>query len=112
MLLFKANGRKNYAIEALTLLSQYHTILPSYLGEQLKWSCFVNVHGLPGHNISSGLHMEHLNRMVNVSIEGLGVNKSEKAIKRVAKAIGVLAEATSSFDLEVGVISGTPTNPR
>ena len=95
MLLFKATGRKNYAIEALTLLSQYHIILPSNLGEQLKWSRF----------ISSDLHMEHLNRMVKVSIEGLGSNKSKKAIKRVAKAIGVLAEATSSFDSEVGVIS-------
>ena len=98
MLLFKANGRKNYATEALTLLSQYLIILLCNLGEQLKWSRFV--HGLPGHNISSDLHMEHLNRKV-------GANKSEKAMKRVAKAIGVIAEATSSFDLEVGVISAS-----
>ncbi len=105
LLLFKATGRKNYAIEALTLLSQYHITLPHNLAEQLKWSRFVNVHGLPGHNISCDLHMEHLNKLVKVSIEGLGANKSKKAIKRVAKAIGTLARAMESFDSEVGVVS-------
>ena len=50
---------KKYAIEALTLLSQYSIILPPNLAEQLKWSRFVNMHGRPGHNISCDLHMEH-----------------------------------------------------
>ena len=59
-LLFRATGRKNYAIEALTLLSQYHITLPYNLAEQLKWSRFINVHGLPGNNISFDLHTEHL----------------------------------------------------
>ncbi len=95
LILFKATGRKNYAIEALTLLSQYHILLPCNLVEQLKWSRFVNVRGLPGHNISCDLHMEHLNRLVKVSIEGLGANKSEKSIKRVAKAMGVLTKQWS-----------------
>lgn len=35
-LLFKASGRKNYAIEAITLLTQYHITLPPNLAEQLK----------------------------------------------------------------------------
>ena len=77
LLLFKASGRKNYAIEALTLLSQYHLLFPPYLAEQLKWSRFVNVHGFPGHNISRDLHMEHLNRLVKTAINGLGANKSQ-----------------------------------
>ena len=72
LLLFRATKRKNYAIEAFTLLSQYHTTLPSNLAEQLKWSRFTNVHGLPGHNISCDLHIEHLSKLVKVSIEGLG----------------------------------------
>lgn len=105
LLLFKATGRKNYAIEAFTLLSQYHITLPRNLAEQLKWSRFINVHGLPGHNISCDLHMEHLNKLTKVSIEGLGANKSEKAIKRVAKAMGILSNATTSFDSEVGIAS-------
>ncbi len=88
----------------MTLLSQYHILLPCNLAELLKWSRFVNVRGLLGHNISCDLHMEHLNRLVKVSMEGLGANKSEKSIKRVAKAMGVLAKATNSFDCEVGIV--------
>ena len=101
LLIFRATGRKNYAIEAFTLLSQYHITLPSNLAEQLKWSRFIHVHGLPGHNISCDLHMEHLNKLVKVSIEGLKANKSEKATKRVAKAMGALSKTTGSFDSEV-----------
>ncbi len=57
LILFKATGRKNYAIEALTLLSQYHILLPCNLAEQLKWSRFINVRGLLGHNISCDLQL-------------------------------------------------------
>ena len=87
LLLFKASGRTNYSIEALTLLSQYYLILPSRLAEQLKWSRFVNTTGLPGHNISCDLHMEHLNREAKTAIKGLGANKSQKAILRTGRAI-------------------------
>ena len=52
LLLFRGTGRKSYAIGAYTLLSQYHITLPTNFAEQLKWSCFINVHVLPGHNIS------------------------------------------------------------
>lgn len=103
LLLFKASGRKNYAIEAVTLLTQYHITLPPNLAEQVKWSRFINVHGKPGHNISCDLHTEHLNRLVKASIEGLGMNKSEKAITRVGRAVGVLASITHSYDEELGV---------
>ena len=102
-LLFKASGRKNYAIEAFTLLSQYHITLPPNLAEQLKWSRFINMHGLPGHCISCDLHMEHMNRVVKTSVEGLGPNKSKKAITRVGKSVGVLASAMESLDKELGV---------
>ena len=95
---FKDTGQKNYAIEALTLLAQYHLILPPLLAEQLKWSRFVNTHGLPGHNISCDLHIEHLNRVAKTAIEGLGANKSEKGIKRVGKAIGTLTDSLGNYD--------------
>ena len=103
MLLFKATQRKNYAIEAFTILVQVHFILPPNLSEQIKWSRFINVHGLPGHNISADLHMEHLNRLVKIAIEGLGANKSENAIKRTAKAVGVLSKALESYDAALGI---------
>ena len=98
LLIFKAYKRKNYAIEAFTLLVQYHLVLPPRLAEQLKWSRFINVHGLPGHNISCDLHMEHLNRLAKTAVEGLGANKAEKAIIRVGKTVGTLSTATENFD--------------
>lgn len=98
LLLFKAGQRKHYAIEAFTLLAQYHLILPPRLAEQLKWSRFINVHGLPGHNISCDLHLEHLNRLVKTAIEGLGGNKTEKAIIRVGRSIGKLATTMENYD--------------
>ena len=46
-----------------------------------------DVHSCPGHNISCDLHMEHINKVVKVVIEGLGANKSEKSIKRVQRQL-------------------------
>ena len=46
---------------------------------QLLWSRFVNVHGLPGHNIAGDLHMEHLNH-INFSsnlFKGLELKKEK-----------------------------------
>ena len=105
LLLFKASGRTNYSIEALTLLSQYYLVLPPRLAEQLKWSRFVNVHGLPGHNVSCDLHMEHLNREAKTAIEGLGANKSKKAILCTGKAIGILKDTLDKFDKDNNVPS-------
>lgn len=52
MVVFKASGRKNYAIEGLTLLAQYHFILPPNIAAQVKWSRFINMSGYPGCNVS------------------------------------------------------------
>ena len=98
LLLFKASKRSNYSIEAFTLLSQYHLILAPHLAEQLKWSRFINTHGLLGHNTSCDLHMEHLNREAKTAIDGLGANKSQKAIQRTGKAIGTLTSTLNKFD--------------
>lgn len=108
MLIFKATKHKNYALEALTMLTQYFVILPPNLAEQLKWSRFVNVHGFPGHNISADLHMEHMNRTVKTIIDGLGSNKTDAAIVRAGKSVGPVSDILTKFDDEAGVapISG------
>lgn len=91
-------------MEAHTLLTQYFVTLPHNLAEQLKWSRFINVHGLPGHNISC-LQLEHMNRLVQTALAGLGSNKSEKAIVRVGKSIGILSKFLEVYDNETGVKS-------
>ncbi len=100
--LWKATRHKNYSIEAFTMLTQYHLLLLKNLAAQLKWSRFINVHRKPGHNISCDLHMEHLNRIVMTAIEGLGANKSKKAIVMAGRAVGSLG-FMNSFDKEIGV---------
>ena len=40
---------------------------------------------------------------MKVAIEGLGANKSKKAITRTGKAMGVLSKVVDSFDYEAGV---------
>ena len=89
LLLFRATGHTNYALEALTLLLQCNVFLPPNLVEQIKWSCFINVHGQLGRNISCDLHMEHLNRVVKSSIEVMGANKSGKAIVRAGSSVAL-----------------------
>ena len=101
LLIFRATGHKNYAMEALTLLTQCFATLPPNLAEQVKWSRFVNVHGQPGRNISCDLHMEHLNRLVKTAIEGLGANKTEKTNCKSGEECGLLCQ--DLFDKQAGV---------
>lgn len=49
------------------------------------------------------LHMEHLNKLCKTAIEGLGANKSEKAIVRVGKTVGVAYDLLNNFDLDNNV---------
>ena len=72
-------------------------MLPPCYAEKLKWSRFINCHGFPGHNISCDLHIEHINRKIKTAIEGLGANKSEKAIVRTGNC-GPLDDILSSYD--------------
>lgn len=100
MLVFKEAKRKNYAIEALNILSQYHFFFTCRQKKQLLWSRCVNMHGVPGRNIPGDLHLEHLNRMCKGAVENLCANKTPAALKRAGKCLGVLFQLTSSYDKE------------
>ena len=103
--LFKASGRVNYSLEVLYTLYQLHFSLSPRQVHQLLWSRFVNVHGLPSHNIESDLHMEHLNRMCKDAISYMGANKTDKTIQRVGKSIGTITRVTDKFDNEHSIRS-------
>ena len=47
------------------------TLTASTTTKQLKWSCFINTHDAAGDNISWNLHMNHLNNVSIVAVEGL-----------------------------------------
>ena len=99
--IFKVSDRRNYSLEVLRMLYSYYFIMSPRQKYQLLWSRFVNVHGLPGHNIAADLHMEHLNHICKQSIQGVGVKKRKESITRIGKALGPLAEVTRNFDQNV-----------
>lgn len=90
------------------VLVQHDFPLSPRQAAELIWSRFVNVHGLPGKNIPLDLHQEHLNRVIQISIKGLGANKTEKTITTIGKALGVFGPVIGNFDIEneVGHVSG------
>ena len=96
--IFRQSGRKNYSIEAFNLLYQHDYLLTPRQSAELIWSRFINMTGRKGHNIPGDLHMEHLNRLCKIAIQGLGANKSDASIERVAKALGTLSPVLSTFD--------------
>lgn len=98
LLLFKASGRKNYAIEALILLTQHRYLFIPRMAKQLQWSRTINVHGQPGKNIAADLHMEHLNHACKEAISRLGANITDHSVERVGRCLGRLQLILQRYD--------------
>lgn len=113
LLIFKAAKRKNYSIEALTVLVQYYALLSPRQREQLLFSRFINTSGKEGANKASDLHMEHLNRTVKTAIGNQSSNLTPKVLTRIGKCAGPLFNVCKQFDSisEVVSQSGTQTRP-
>jgi hypothetical protein len=71
---FINSGWKNYSIEALNLLHQYHFSLPPLQAQQPIWSRFINTQGVKGRNIPVDLHQEHLNKVIKDMVNDLSAN--------------------------------------
>ena len=104
LLIFKASQRKNYAIEAFTLLAQSEALFSERLRHQLLWSRFINTQGKQGHNIPCDLHLEHCNRLIKTAISHLGANATPKAITRVGKCAGPLLKVCQQYDRNTFVL--------
>ena len=98
LLIFKTSGRRNYGIEALRMLSQYEFELTPRQAQELIWNRFISTHNAPGKNIPCDLHQEHLNRIVKDGIRRLNTNKTEKAVKKIGKTLGMLSPLLDNFD--------------
>ena len=70
----------------------------------------MNTHGSCGRNVSTDLHMEHLNRVCKDAVAHLGANKTG-AIVRIGKVVDVISNTLSNFDKVTGVsyVSGEHT---
>ena len=96
--LFKGSNRTNYSIEALTFLNQCEFKLTPRQSEELKWSRFINCHGIQGRNIPCDLHLEHMNRLCKDAVHGLQANKTAISVVRVGKSLGRLSEIVETYD--------------
>ena len=67
------------------------------MAAQLMWNRTVNIHGRPSRNISSDLHMEHLNHLCKSAISGMGSNVTEVSVQRVGRAIKCLDDSMVNF---------------
>ena len=76
----------------MNTLYQYYYVLSPTEAEELLWCRFINVSGIPGKNIASDLHMEHLNRVLKDSIR----QPTPEYITQAGKAIGTLAPVVPS----------------
>ena len=103
--MFITSGRKNYLIEFFHTIANHSFVLSPHLSEELLWSRFINVHGIPGHNIPIDLHMEHLNWLVKESIRDLGANKTQRSFERVGGALGTVSPVLANFDKDNEVTS-------
>ena len=45
-------------------------------------------------------HMEHMNQVVKMTVEGLGANTTEKAIVRTGKSVELFSDILATFDDE------------
>lgn len=97
--LYKATNRKNYAIEAFTMLAQYYFLFTPRMHHQLLWSCIINSVGRAGHNIPCDLHMEHINRQCKNAMGTLGPNVNQSlSVTRISRSIRPILIVTDSFD--------------
>ena len=75
-----------YALECLYQLLLVNCDLSQRESEIFIWNRSVNNHGGAGRNIPLDLEVEHSNKYIKQGIHNLGVNVTESAVTRIAKA--------------------------
>ena len=103
LLIFKAKEKRKYAIQAATLLLQYHFTFTERMKRQLIWSRTVNVAGKVGHNTPMDLHNEHLNRELKEAISHVSSNIGDLTIQRIGKSLHELMKIKANYDYCSGI---------
>ena len=98
-LIFMAAGRTKYTIEAFHFMCQRYFLFSERQVKQLLYSRFVNIRGMPHHNIPADLHMEHLNHTVKTAVSHSNAARIERSIIRAGKCIRWLNLAMDKFVL-------------
>ena len=103
MLLCRADGAHStkYALESLYQLLLVNGYLSESEAEVFTWNGTVNNRGGAGKNIPFDLEVEHSNNYIKQGINHLGVNLTENAVSRVARAEKPVREIIFKVDKSI-----------
>ena len=98
LLVFRASQKTKYSLESILVLLQHDLLLSPRLNMQLTYSRFINTRGTEGADISSDLHLEHINKVVKTAIYNQSSNLTSTAIVRTGRCTGSLLKISEQFD--------------
>ena len=96
--LIKISGHTKYSIEAFNPPFQYEYRFTPRMKQQVMWERTINIHGMPGKNVSMDLHMEHINRACKGAMGTLGSNINEDSVVHIGKSTVAIVRITYQFD--------------
>ena len=73
---------------------------------------FVNPSRKPGHNMETDIAMDHTIKAPKVLINGMGANKTQKAVQRVTCSVGGVQSICQSYDRNSGVTPNSTAHSR
>jgi len=94
----KFKSFSKYSIEMFTTLAQVQALESEQMAHRLTWGRFVNWTGGQGKNIECDTAQEICNRTCKSVVQGMGANKTDKALLRASKAAAGVEEVVSNFD--------------
>ena len=98
-------GSTKYAVEALGLIFQVHSLLSPQDAHRLIWNRTISLRPGIGKNFPLDLSLEFMNRVLKIIILKLGPNAtSHKCVDRYCRAIDVTKSVLDNFDYECEVI--------
>ena len=81
LLMFKAKSNySKYAIETMRFIAQVKCTLKEQMAARVIYGRFSNPNGKPSHNMETDIPMEHTIKETKVLINGMGANKTQKAV--------------------------------
>ena len=113
LLMFKAKSNySKYAIETMRFITQVKCTLTAQMAARVLNDRFVNLSGKSGHNMETDIAMEHTIKATKVLINGMGANKTQKAVQRATSSVGGVQCICQSYDKNSDVTPNSTAHSR
>lgn len=113
LLMFKAKSNySKYAIETMRFITQVKCTLTEQMAARVTHGRFANPSGKPGHNMETDIAMEHTIKATKVLINGMGANKTQKAVLRATSSVGGVQCICHSYDKSSNVTPNSTAHSR